>query len=127
MSEISSHPCLRCGACCASFRVSFYWGEAGAFGAHGVPENLALQVSPHRLAMRGTERAPPRCVALSGELGKAVGCSIYAQRPSPCRTFEPSWERGEPNARCDTARAGLGLRPLTPADFETPRRPPSAA
>ncbi|MDX1269447.1 MAG: YkgJ family cysteine cluster protein, partial [Oceanisphaera sp.] len=23
----SGNPCLTCGACCAFFRVSFYWGE----------------------------------------------------------------------------------------------------
>ncbi|HBP8873638.1 TPA: YkgJ family cysteine cluster protein, partial [Escherichia coli] len=22
------NPCMRCGACCAFFRVSFYWAEA---------------------------------------------------------------------------------------------------
>ncbi|THB82127.1 YkgJ family cysteine cluster protein, partial [Pantoea allii] len=26
MSEISN-PCVSCGACCAHFRVSFYWAE----------------------------------------------------------------------------------------------------
>ncbi|OZZ73507.1 zinc/iron-chelating domain-containing protein, partial [Klebsiella pneumoniae] len=26
MSEIN--PCMTCGACCAYFRVSFYWAEA---------------------------------------------------------------------------------------------------
>ncbi|MEG6657786.1 YkgJ family cysteine cluster protein, partial [Pseudomonas aeruginosa] len=23
----TDNPCLTCGACCAHFRVSFYWGE----------------------------------------------------------------------------------------------------
>jgi Fe-S-cluster containining protein len=29
-----------------------------------------------------------RCVALTGRLGVEVGCSIYLDRPSPCRTFK---------------------------------------
>jgi hypothetical protein len=28
----SRFDCRDCGACCASFRVSFYWAEADAFG-----------------------------------------------------------------------------------------------
>lgn len=127
MSLSSLHPCQRCGACCASFRVSFYWGEAGPFGTHGVPEDLTLQVSPHRVAMRGTERTPPRCMALQGNPGESVACTIYQQRPSPCRAFEPSWEKGAPNEACDRARARLGLAALTPDNFLSPRRPPSAA
>lgn len=26
----ANHPCLRCGACCASFRVAFHWSETDA-------------------------------------------------------------------------------------------------
>jgi hypothetical protein len=25
---MSDNPCVSCGACCAHFRVSFYWAEA---------------------------------------------------------------------------------------------------
>ncbi|WP_374212354.1 YkgJ family cysteine cluster protein [Thiothrix subterranea] len=27
---MNPNPCMTCGACCASFRVSFYWGETDA-------------------------------------------------------------------------------------------------
>ena len=64
--------------------------------------------------MRGTEVRPPRCVALQGEIGDAVHCSIYPLRASPCREFKASWVDGIPNERCDRARATHGLAPLPP-------------
>ena len=109
------HPCLRCGACCAAYRVGFYWGETE--GDHPLPAELTVQVGPFRAAMAGTERHPPRCVALEGEIGVAVRCAIHPRRPSPCREFAPSWEDGTPNPRCDEVRARIGLSPLTTADF----------
>lgn len=47
-----------------------------------------------------------RCVALEGDLGEGVGCSIYALRPSGCRTVESGDEE------CMKARRLHGL-PLT--------------
>jgi Fe-S-cluster containining protein len=35
------NPCLSCGACCASFRVSFYWRETVALG---LPEPMSKKV-----------------------------------------------------------------------------------
>ena len=32
------------------------------------------------------------CIALEGELGKSVSCSIYDDRPSACRQFEAGSE-----------------------------------
>lgn len=117
------HPCLRCGACCAAFRVTFYRGEAleGLDGA--VPPELTEPVGPFRLAMRGTNRPSPRCVALHGEIGVATRCEIHPVRPTPCREFSASWEDGEPNPRCDAARARVGLPPLRPEDFGEPPSP----
>ena len=43
------------------------------------------QAHAHLRCMRGTNNNPPRCVALAGEVGKQVACTIYGQRPSPCR------------------------------------------
>lgn len=67
--------------------------------------------------MLGTDCKSPRCIALSGEVGKHVSCSIYEQRSSPCREFEASWENGEQNLDCDAARAAFGLAPLEPAQY----------
>jgi Fe-S-cluster containining protein len=110
------HPCRTCGACCASFRVSFYWGEGD--DAHGVvPEELTVPISPFLRAMAGTERHPPRCVALAGIVGETSTCRIHERRPTPCREFAASWENGEPNPGCDGARRRAGLPALRPADF----------
>lgn len=98
--------CQRCGACCASFRVSFYWTEAQ--GEHdpqsqGVPAALTEPVSPHLLCMQGTHARQPHCAALQGRVGQSVGCTIYTQRPSPCREVMPG------DAQCLKARARHGL------------------
>ncbi|ENO4720751.1 YkgJ family cysteine cluster protein, partial [Escherichia coli] len=39
------NPCMTCGACCAFFRVSFYWAEADDAGGN-VPVSLTEQISP---------------------------------------------------------------------------------
>jgi len=115
-----SHPCLRCGACCAHFRVAFHWSEAEAFMGGTVPPELTERIDPHRVAMRGTQARQPHCVALQGTVGTAASCSIYAQRPSVCREVIPAWEFGAPSAQCDKARAAYGLAPLTPEDWIDP-------
>ena len=113
------HPCLVCGACCATFRVSFYWGElAGAGGT--VPDDLAEPLSPPYAAMAGTNQATPRCVALRGDVGVTSTCAVYDLRPTPCRELQASWEHGAPDDKCDRARARHGLLPLTPADWQAP-------
>ena len=111
------HPCQSCGACCASFRVSFYRGEALHGDPEAVPAELTEVVAPFRVAMRRDGEDRLRCVALEGEVGSAVACSIYARRPSPCREFRASWEDGRVDARCDAARARHGLHPLRPDAF----------
>jgi len=112
------HPCLRCGACCASFRVAFHWSETDAFPGGGVPEAFAVKLDPHRVAMRGTlGDGAIRCTALQGTVGKDTSCSIYAQRPSVCREMKASWEQGVGSPQCDRARAAHGLAPLAPDDW----------
>jgi hypothetical protein len=99
------HPCLRCGACCAHFRVSFYWADAQS---RNTPEALTEQLTPLLACMAGTNRAAPRCVALKGEVGASVCCGIYEQRPSPCRELQSG------DDKCNRARANYGLEPLAP-------------
>ncbi len=105
MSDPSS-PCLACGACCAAFRVAFYWAEP-------VPAALTERLDPHRAVMRGTRADPVRCVALEGTVGQATRCAIYDDRPSPCRELAPSTPQAG-NPQCDAARARYGLPPLAP-------------
>lgn len=105
------NPCMTCGACCAYFRVSFYWAE-GDDASGRVPASLTEPVTPFLRCMAGTNQNPPRCKALTGTPGESVSCSIYANRPSTCREFSLSGEGGEVNEACNRARARYGLPPL---------------
>lgn len=108
MSE-APNPCLSCGACCAAYRVDFHPAElaGGAYAwGEGVPPAMVFPVTPHLVRMQGTDASPPRCVALVGEIGVAVSCSLHAQRPSPCREFEP-WHDA-----CARARKIYGMAPV---------------
>lgn len=53
-------------------------------------------------------------MALLGTVGEQVRCSIYDNRPSPCREFSCNGEVVEYNEGCDKARARFGLPPLDP-------------
>jgi uncharacterized protein len=97
--------CTSCGACCASFRVDFSVFETQAEGG-SVPDGLVVAVTGSTCRMRGTDHSPPRCAALSGQLGVKIGCGIYEWRPSPCREFE------EGSDACQRARQRHGLPPL---------------
>lgn len=101
--------CQRCGACCASFRVDFHPAElaGGAFAwGQGVPPTMTVPVTASIVRLCGTDSAAPRCVALVGTIGQTVACSIYAERPSPCREFDVE------HAACNRARQRHGLPPL---------------
>ncbi|MCG2583090.1 YkgJ family cysteine cluster protein [Massilia sp. TS11] len=99
----TDNPCLRCGACCATYRVSFYWAEPEAAG---LPATLTEQLNPHLTCMAGTNARQPRCRALQGEVGQQVACSVYAHRPTPCRAVSPGSDQ------CQRARRHHGLPAL---------------
>ena len=103
-ADEGGEPCQRSGACCAHFRVSFYWAEGPQ---RGLPAELTERVASHFSCMRGTNSAAPRCAALQGEIGSLVSCSLYEQRPSPCREVMPGDEK------CLKARARHGLPALS--------------
>ncbi|MEC5341589.1 YkgJ family cysteine cluster protein [Brenneria populi] len=115
---MSDNVCMNCGACCAYFRVSFYWAEADD-GAGAVPVTLTEPLTPFLRCMQGTNGKTPRCAALTGDIGENVSCSIYLNRPSPCREFMQSGENGRLNEACDRARARYGL-PALPVRIATP-------
>ncbi|GGF62132.1 YkgJ family cysteine cluster protein [Alteromonas lipolytica] len=95
--------CVSCGACCATFRVSFYWTEADPFTGGTVPEELTAKISPYIVAMEGTNQPVPRCVALTGKIGQQVSCDIYENRSSTCREFAAG------SADCLKARLKHGI------------------
>lgn len=93
--------CTHCGACCAYFRVSFYWSE----GSH-LPPHLLESVTPVYDCMAGTNQSKPRCTALAGTIGQQVSCTIYPERTSPCKEVMPADEK------CQKARLAHQLPPL---------------
>jgi uncharacterized protein len=105
MSAATQHPCLCCGACCASFRVDFATDELDEMGGT-VPAGLAVDVNGSICRMRGTDHVPVRCAALVGKVGDKVACGIYEWRPSPCREFEAG------SHACNKARMRHGLDAL---------------
>ena len=100
--------CRNCGACCAAFRVSFYWAEATVLA---LPDELVEQLSPWHACLAGSNSAAPRCRALQGEIGSRVCCTVYTRRPSPCRELQP----GDDRCRRARQRHGLPLSGLPPA------------
>jgi hypothetical protein len=94
---------MSCGACCASFRVSFYFAEAIA---NHLPDATVERINDRFSCMAGTNSLTPRCTALQGTVGKSAVCSVYAQRPSPCREVQPG------DTHCLKARAKHDLPAL---------------
>lgn len=78
---------------------------------------MTEDLTPVYRVMKGTNQSSPRCIALQGEIGTAVFCSIHPNRANVCRDFPPSFLDGIHNPRCDQARAAHNLPPLTLADW----------
>lgn len=94
--------CQTCGACCA---YSFDWPELGEDpDGENIPMEM-IDCEHGRMRCDGD-----RCCALAGDIGVAVRCVIYEDRPTVCRGFEPA-ERIDD---CNKVRAWHGLSPLTP-------------
>ena len=109
---MSDNVCTRCGACCAAFRVDFHRADLASGDTPGVPEVLTVALGGSLRRMHGTDAAPPRCIALEGDVGSAVRCTLYDNRPGPCRDFAPYAPLGIGDDACDRARRRHGLPPL---------------
>lgn len=111
MADDQTNPCKSCGVCCHHFRISFYQGECVSNGGI-VPDDLVIPITPFHVAMKGTEAGGKKCVALNGEIGNNIGCSIYSNRPSVCRLYHVWDDQGNPNPKCQELRAKYGIQPL---------------
>ena len=72
-------------------------------------DDAALDLIPAKFVnerLSGMRCEGDRCSALSGKVGVATSCGIYAVRPEVCRTCMP----GDPE--CDMARKRHGLPAL---------------
>ncbi|OYW87588.1 MAG: hypothetical protein B7Z23_13655, partial [Pseudomonadales bacterium 32-61-5] len=77
---------------------------------YGIPAEkvvieLTEQMNLYRSCMKGSSQSKPRCIALAGNIGESVSCTIYENRPSPCREYDVFDAQGELNPRCNQARA----------------------
>jgi Fe-S-cluster containining protein len=101
----SESPCQSCGACCA---YSEHWPR------FSTEDDAALDLIPAGFVnerQSGMRCEGDRCSALSGRIGVATSCAIYAVRPEVCRTCMPG------DAECSMARRKWALPALTrPAD-----------
>jgi Fe-S-cluster containining protein len=85
-------PCQACGACCA---YSSNWPR------FSTEDDAALELIPTQFVnatMSGMRCEGERCSALSGKIGVATSCGVYAVRPEVCRTCMPG------DAECLLAR-----------------------
>ena len=87
--------CQTCGACCCNTERNL--GTSRDYVAVTVADELFHR--PDLLAQLTVENddgarqmrlvgVDERCVGLDGDVGVAVGCSLYAVRPGPCRLVE---------------------------------------
>ena len=102
LSQVASaDACLSCGACCAYFRVSFYWAEGIA-----MPEDYVEPLTAVYSCMQGTNQKNPRCVALEGRIGEQVSCGMYEARSSSCKEVQIA------DSQCNKARIAHQMIPL---------------
>lgn len=107
--EDKENICLSCGACCAAYRVSFYWSEAKELG---LADEMTEKVNNWRVCMAGTNHRSPLCRGLQGIVGRQVFCLVYEKRPSPCRELQPG------DDKCNRARVRYGLDRTSPLSAE---------
>jgi Fe-S-cluster containining protein len=86
-------PCQSCGACCS---YSQNWPR------FTIEDDATLDLIPEGFVnerLSGMRCDGDRCSALSGKVGEATSCVIYAIRPEVCRTCMP----GDAKHRPETA------------------------
>ena len=98
--------CLTCGACCAHFRVTFYWAEGEI-----LPQDFIEPINTVYSCMKGTNQKNSRCIALIGEIGEMVSCGVYSARSSTCKEVQVGDEQ------CLKARKAYNLIPLIEIDL----------
>ena len=97
--------CQECGACCS---YSSNWPR------FTTEDDSALDLIPEKFVnarLSGMRCDGDRCSALSGKVGEATACLIYAVRPDVCRTCMP----GDVECAMARKRHGLPILPGVPA------------
>jgi len=96
---VNIYDCTKCGACCRGFDVDLVWSD------HGVPEDMTERTTDNIDLFKMRQHKDGSCVALCGNIGESVSCSVYENRPSVCRDFQPG------NIQCQLIRIQEGLTP----------------
>ncbi len=96
---MTTYDCAKCGACCEGLDVDLVWSD------QSVPEDMTERTTDNIDLFKMRQNKDGSCVALCGNIGKSVSCSIYENRPSVCREFEPG------NLQCQQSRRFIGLTP----------------
>src|SRR3977135_639166 len=106
----SESPCQACGACCS---YSQNWPR---FTTEDDAELDLISEKFVNERLSGMRCDGDRCSALSGDIGVATSCGIYAVRPEVGRTCMPG------DAECAMARRrhGLPVIAVVPAKAGTP-------
>jgi Fe-S-cluster containining protein len=102
ISTASTSPCQASGASCSYSRN---WPR------FTIEDDTALDLIPAQFVnarLSGMRCDGERCSALTGLVGEATACGIYAVRPEVCRTCMPG------DTECAMARRRFGL-PVLPA------------
>lgn len=104
--------CTTCGACCGAMicvavgsedvqtPAEHYWNITTTGERGEITVDRYLRRSGETLA----------CANLGGEIGKAVGCQIYEQRPQMCHVFEAGSDK------CHALRRAYGIEPFLTLD-----------
>src|SRR5215475_9394657 len=96
-TSTSDDRCQSCGACCS---YSANWPR------FTTEDDAALDLIPAKYVnerLSGMRCVGDRCSALTGDVGAATACAIYAMRPEVCRTCLPG------DFECNMARRRHGL------------------
>jgi len=94
---VANNLCQSCGACCC---YSANWPR------FTTEDDAALDLIPAAYVnerLSGMRCEGNRCSALSGNVGVATACAVYAVRPEVCRTCLPG------DVECNMARRRSGL------------------
>jgi len=109
---VSRYNCVQCGACCCNSPENRAEGFTEYVEVDARAPLLRKPELVRRLVVYSDEGRPHlrmhpdgRCLALRGRVGEKVRCTIYADRPLPCRKVEAG------SALCQRYRRSHGLRP----------------
>lgn len=111
MPGVSRYDCVQCGACCCNPPENRAEGYTDYVEVDARAPLLHKPELVRRLVIYNADGVPHlrlhsdgRCLALRGRVGKQVRCTIYADRPQPCRKVEAG------SALCRRYRSAHGLR-----------------